>query len=64
MRGRCIFKKTDIKRAIKAMREAGIEPDRVEVDKQGKIIVSAISRGCNGDSASIIETSSNLTKLI
>ena len=37
--GPCTFKKRDVKTAIAAAREAGLEVARVEVDKDGKIVV-------------------------
>jgi hypothetical protein len=39
--GPCSFKKRDVKTAVEAVRESGVEIARVEVDKNGKIIVIA-----------------------
>jgi len=39
MRRPSIFKKTDVTRAAKAVRAAGIEIARVEIEKDGKIII-------------------------
>jgi hypothetical protein len=38
-RGNCKFRQRDIKAAIKAVMAAGVDIARVEVDKDGKIIV-------------------------
>ena len=38
-RGASTFKQTDVTRALKAARAAGLEVERVEIDKSGKIIV-------------------------
>ena len=40
-RGPCAFKQRDVMRALKATRAAGIEIARVEITKDGKIIVVA-----------------------
>jgi len=40
-RGQCTFKQRDVKAALKAARDAGVEVARVEVDKDGKIVVIA-----------------------
>jgi hypothetical protein len=40
-RGTRTFKQTDITRAVKAMTAAGLEVARVEVDKDGKIVIIA-----------------------
>jgi hypothetical protein len=39
-RGRCAFKQSDLVRAVKAVRKAGVEVARVEIDN-GKIVVIA-----------------------
>lgn len=39
MRGRCQFKKTDIVRAAKAVRAAGLQIARFEIAKDGTIVV-------------------------
>jgi hypothetical protein len=38
-RSPCSFRETDVRRAIKATRSSGIEIARVEIDKNGKIVV-------------------------
>ena len=38
---RTLFKRSDMRRAIRSAREAGLPIDRVEIDKAGKIIVHA-----------------------
>jgi hypothetical protein len=38
-RGRCTFKQTDATRAARAVIAAGLEVQRVEIDRDGKIIV-------------------------
>jgi hypothetical protein len=38
-RGSCTFKQADITKAVKAVTAAGIEVARVEVDKNGKIVI-------------------------
>ncbi len=35
----CTFRETDVKRAVKAVRAAGVEIARVEIQKDGRIIV-------------------------
>jgi hypothetical protein len=35
----CTFRETDVKRAVKAVRAAGVEVARVEIGKDGGIIV-------------------------
>lgn len=37
----CIFRQTDLTRAVKGARAAGIEIERVEINKDGRIIVVA-----------------------
>jgi hypothetical protein len=37
--GRCTFKQADVVRAVKACTKAGLEVARVEVDKDGRIII-------------------------
>ena len=39
MRGPCRFKKTDLTRAAKAVQAAGLEVARVEVSRDGVIVV-------------------------
>jgi len=38
-RGPCNFRQTDVKRAIKGARAAGMEVARVEINKDGVIVV-------------------------
>ncbi len=38
-RGACTFKQQDVTRALRATVAAGIEVKRIEIDKDGKIIV-------------------------
>lgn len=39
MRRPCSFRETDVRRAIKAARSSGIEIGRVEIERDGRIIV-------------------------
>ena len=36
-RGECTFRQRDVTAALKAVRDAGVEVARVEIDKEGKI---------------------------
>jgi hypothetical protein len=38
-RGPCTFRQGDVTRALKATVAAGIEVERIEIDKDGKIVV-------------------------
>jgi hypothetical protein len=40
-----LFKRADMRRAIRYAQEAGLPIDRVEVDKAGKIVVYAAKHG-------------------
>jgi hypothetical protein len=40
-RGVCTFKQSDVTKAVKAVVAAGIDVARVEVDKNGRIVVIA-----------------------
>jgi hypothetical protein len=40
-RGPCTFKKRDVTRALRAAVAAGIEVQRIEIDREGKIVVVA-----------------------
>ena len=40
-----LFKRADMRRAIRSAQEAGLPIDRVEVDKAGKIVVYAAKHG-------------------
>jgi hypothetical protein len=44
-RGPCTFKERDVSRAVKAVRKAGMDVARVEIDRDGKIVVVAGYRG-------------------
>jgi hypothetical protein len=44
-RSSSLFKRSDMRRAIRSAQEAGLPIDRVEIDKAGKIIVHAAKRG-------------------
>jgi hypothetical protein len=49
MRRPSIFKKTDVTRATKAVRAAGFEIDRVEIGKDGSIVVVPGKSGEGGN---------------
>lgn len=49
--GPCTFKKRDVKTALQAVRESGVEVARVEIDKTGKIVIIAAGRAIEADSA-------------
>ena len=38
-RGKCMFKQSDVTKAVKATIAAGLEVTRVEIDREGKIVV-------------------------
>ncbi|WP_141701226.1 hypothetical protein [Methyloceanibacter methanicus] len=38
-RGRCTFRQQDVTRALRATVAAGIDVQRIEIDKDGKIVV-------------------------
>jgi hypothetical protein len=38
-RGACTFKQQDVTRALKATQAAGLNVQRIEIDKNGKIVV-------------------------
>lgn len=40
-RGKSIFRKVDVARAVKGALDAGLEINRVEIDQQGKIVLLA-----------------------
>ncbi len=46
--GPCTFKKRDVRAAVEAAREAGLEVTRIEVDKDGKIVIIAGKPAENG----------------
>lgn len=62
-RGRSAFRKDDIVRAVVAVRAAGVEVARVEIEPDGKIsIVTGKPGEPNGDG--VLETPEDLRKLI
>lgn len=38
-RGPCTFKQRDVMRALRATRAAGVDVQRIEIEKDGKIII-------------------------
>jgi hypothetical protein len=44
-RGQCTFKQSDVTKAVKAVVAAGVQVARVEVDKEGRIVVVAGQAG-------------------
>lgn len=38
-RGACTFRERDVKAAVAAVRKAGVEVAKVEIDKEGKIVI-------------------------
>jgi hypothetical protein len=40
-RGACTFRQSDVTKAVKAVVAAGVEVARVEVDREGRIVVVA-----------------------
>jgi hypothetical protein len=40
-RGPCTFRQTDVARALRAARAAGLVVDKVEIDRAGKIVIVA-----------------------
>jgi hypothetical protein len=52
-RRRCTFRETDVKRAVRAVRAAGVKIGRVEVGKDGTIIVvpCKFGEGGNGEAS-------------
>jgi hypothetical protein len=47
----CTFKKRDVKTALQAAHECGLEVERVEIDKDGKIVIVAGKPTENGVAA-------------
>jgi len=39
----CAFRQADVRRAVQAVRKAGIEIARVEIDREGKIIIVSVT---------------------
>jgi hypothetical protein len=48
-RGPCIFKQGDVTRAVKGARAAGVEVQRIEIDKDGRIVIVAGEPEENGE---------------
>jgi hypothetical protein len=48
-RGQCKFKQSDVTKAVKAVVAAGVQVARVEVDKEGRIVVVAGQAGAPED---------------
>jgi hypothetical protein len=59
----CAFRQTDVRRAVQAVLKAGIEIARVEIDREGKIIIvcGAADAARNGTTR---ETPEDLRELI
>jgi hypothetical protein len=60
-RGPCTFRQQDVTRALRATVAAGIEVERIEIDKDGKIVV------VTGKPKEVIqnaETTEDLRKLV
>jgi hypothetical protein len=47
--GRAPFRKSDVARAIAAAKQAGVDIARIEIDKEGKIVVVTTSGTTPGD---------------
>jgi hypothetical protein len=45
----CVFRQRDVTKAVRAVAAAGVQIDRVEVDKTGKIVI--VTRNVLGDSS-------------
>jgi hypothetical protein len=60
-RGASTFKQTDLTRAIKAAVKAGLKDWRVEIDRDGKIIVIAAAPAKTPDDQ---ETSADIRRLL
>ena len=59
----CMFRQTDLTRALKGTRAAGIEIDRIEIDKHGKIVVFP-RKGAEDNADAIGEKITDLDKWI
>jgi nitrate reductase NapAB chaperone NapD len=53
----CTFRQSDVTRALKAAKAAGVEVDRIEIDHDGKLIVVLTKKA-------IEQKSEDLTKLL
>ncbi len=47
-RGRSRFRESDVKRAIKAAKAAGVEVGRIEIAPDGRIVVTALDKSVEG----------------
>jgi hypothetical protein len=54
-RGPATFKQTDLTRALKAARAAGVQVSRFEIDASGKIVVVAANDSVPDDDAELNE---------
>jgi hypothetical protein len=54
-RGPCTFKQQDVTRALRATVAAGIEVQRIEIEKDGKIIVVTGNAGSTNEHATDLE---------
>jgi hypothetical protein len=63
-RGPCTFRQTDVTRALRAVRAAGFEHVRVEVDTDGRIILIAGNVGAELTATHPSETPDDVKKLI
>jgi hypothetical protein len=64
VRGPCTFRKRDLQTAIKATRIAGIEIGRIEIGKDGKIVIIASDEMCGRDDARQNEPPEHILTLI
>jgi hypothetical protein len=46
---KAVFRKVDVARAVNAVRDAGLDIARVEIDKDGKIVI--VTTATEGDAA-------------
>ena len=51
-KGPCTFRKSDVKRGIAALESAGLKVNRVEISREGKIILFPDKSGNAGDESS------------
>jgi hypothetical protein len=63
-RGPCTFKGRDVSRAVKAVQKAGIDVARVEIDKDGKIVVVAGSSGNSDGQGEIAHNADRSTDIL
>jgi hypothetical protein len=63
-RAPCIFRQSDVTRALKAARKAGFERVRVEVDTDGRIVLIAGNVGAELTATHPSETPDDVKKLI